>query len=1076
MMTMQKITKNGNVEQYFMEGEYYLSRDGKSRDPSVWIGNGAKTLGLEGKGVEVDDFKNMLDGFSPTGKKLTVNAGRENRTKLAVDCTNSAPKSVSIAMAYASPELRDAIIEASQAANAVSIGYLEKHLHVYTGKNGQDAVKAQGAAVASFTHFTSRALDPQMHHHNLVMMMAKREDGTWGGIDEAELRRHQKAAGAIYRSELAASLQNLGFGIEADSKNPEFGFKIVGIEDKAVEHMSKRRTEMLKWLKKHGKDPKDVAACQKAARHTREAKNEPSMQDMLEIWKISDKALGLNAQKIEQLTKAPAQNAEQSIDLAATLDKITEHESVFEEKDVVQAIAYKAAQLGGLRLSQIEELTRQALQDQSFDLGDQVRKKDRINAQDNAIKLDPFTPVENPNAKPRGIRATRHIYSTKNAVAREIAIYETFKEAQKDTKHNRSEAQVQAAIEAYQAKKSAELGKPVQMKQEQIDAVKHIATSGRAALVVGYAGTGKSFTMGCVRELEEAAGQKVIATALAGKAAGGLKEGASIKDGGTIASILIAIQSGQLVPDAKTTIILDEAGMVGAKDFYDLQRLAPNSKIIALGDHKQFQNIAGGNFFAGLQDLGFNAAKLTEITRQNADWHREAVLDFKDGLGAKALQAFADRGLMQWHDTEQDALQAIAKEYVQQQDSTGSTIDARQKLSLVSTNEHARIINKEVRKLLKERGEIDAVDYCVAFTAQNKSTNQEYDFTREISVGERVRFTKNNKMLGVMNGDLGTIKEIVPLQGDDYRLVIQKDNDKIVKLNLSEYSRLELGYAFTGHSSQGVTVQRAGVFLDPDMLTREAAYVLGSRSKNATMLHAVRGDSANLEEAMAQLARAVSRSGAKDWTLDYMSAEQREAFKEALRNESQPQKQAQRTGERTYNVDLSEPVAAKKIQDKAVEQSNTPQPQAQKQVKNTPEQQKQQEKEEGTLRNPIFKTLTAGATISIKKVAYADKDWAVLQEQDGRHYLYENKGVLAATFRDSEGSSKTLAEALKEREKIDAKLITGQDAKPISLKMSGETYTANANNNVSTGFGTNKRVCSVKNFSQTKKQTVGLTR
>ena len=71
---------------------------------------------------------------------------------------------------------------------------------------------------------------------------------------------------------------------------------------------------------------------------------------------------------------------------------------------------------------------------------------------------------------------------------------------------------------------------------EQRDALQHITRSGDLAMVVGYAGTGKSAMLGVAREAWESAGYQVRGAALSGIATESLEGGSGISSR-TLASL-----------------------------------------------------------------------------------------------------------------------------------------------------------------------------------------------------------------------------------------------------------------------------------------------------------------------------------------------------------------------------------------------------------------------------------------------------------------------------------------------------------------------------------------------------------
>ena len=858
------ITAGGRTVDYLKATEYYVNSAGDRRDATHWQGAGAKALGLAGLPVNARDFEKVLDGFGPKGERLTKNAGGSSREKLGFDCVNSPPKSVSLLMAFAPPHVRDELIAASEAANTQSLKFFERSLTIRTGQGGESLEPVAGLAVASFRHMASRNLSPQLHHHNAIAAAAMRQDGTWGNIDRAELLALHQTAGAIYQAELAKRLNALGFGIEEDTRN-DFAFRVKGISDEQEKPFSEGRAQILKWLRDRDLSPTDRAACQRAAYAVRQDKDEPAFKDLLKIWVRRGEDVALGAEAVEAIRAHEQQPAQ--IDPAAILAALTEQQSVFERKDLLKAVAIAAGRAGGMTLDDIEKTTDAILSGDAFELGAHVRKSDRITDElrkNEPVKLGAVDPLQKNRGRPAQKLKVRHLYTTPAAMREEIALRDDFKAATEDHRHDRSTDAIAQARAKYEAEMTEKIGKPVKMKAEQVAALEHVAQGGRQVLINGLSGTGKSFTMGAVRAMEEAAGQTVIGTALAGQASAGLKDGAAIKKGGTLASILQQARAGKLTLDAKTTIILDEAAMVGARQFRELQAVAPESKIVILGDRLQFQNIERGAWMGGLQDLGFQAAALTDIERQKIDWHREAVLNLKDGRGALALEAFQENGQVVIGDTREATLKQLARDY------TDDRTKAQEKIAMTSTHADAQAVNNEVRRLLIERGQLGAAPLDATFTTKDGA----HTFGREIREGERLRFTKNNKILGVFNGELATLTKIERLPFGDADLTLAHDNGKTVHLRLSEYSNMEHGYCGTAMGNQGASKHHAYAFLDADSMNKQAGYVLLSRSKQETKAYMTSDDCEDAADALAQMGRAISRDGSKDWTLDYATPEQ----------------------------------------------------------------------------------------------------------------------------------------------------------------------------------------------------------
>lgn len=857
---------------YLNETEYYTGKDGKPEGAAYWHGAAVQGLGLRNKTVNAKDLSNLLDGFSRHGEKLTKNAGTEQREKQGWDCPNSVPKSVSLLFAFSSPEQRSQIMAAIETANRESIHYLETQMTVRTGHNGDELEKCHGLAVASFVHYSSRELDAQLHCHNVISNLGMREDGTFGSLDGRELFENFHAAGAVFRSALAKELARLGFQCQPDKSGKSFDIK--GFSGEMLDGFSQSRKKMLAWLEKHGKSANDPKALDLAQRWARQKKRELPLNELEYLWGKKGEEYGLNQEYVNAIPKAAQpQNALSKINAAALLAELTKSKSTFTKKDVFQKVASVAAQNGGLRLAELEaEVARVLASQEAFALPTQEREQG-------------FQKLQS---------ETR--YTTPEMLRLEARLFQDFKNAWDDKQtHTRSESQIAQAKAQYEKAKSKQIGKPVKMTAEQEAALNHIAKGGRQVLLQGYSGTGKSFTMGAVRQLEEAAGQTVIGCALAGKAASGLGEGAGIADSRTIDSLLLAVKNGKIKPSKNNTLIVDEAAMIGSKKIRAIQEAFSEAKIIYLGDFQQYQAIEAGGWMLGLQQAFSGATgKLTEITRQTG-WHREAIEKIIEGNGGEALKMFSERKRIVELPTQLHVIEKIADDYITDPE------QMKEKLVMCSTHRATREINEAIRARLIKGGKLGATGHIATFTEKGHDT-PDIDFERELRLGDRLRFTNNNAQLRVMRGDGGEITALRALRGGDMELKIAHDNGRKIKLRLSEYNHFEHGYARTGHSSQGATVNRAFVYAEADATDMSALYVLLSRSRDKsaeqsgnTTIYATKDDlleapkldkegnpilgpDGQPKRQKSALARAIERTNYKDTSVGYLDAAAVEAI------------------------------------------------------------------------------------------------------------------------------------------------------------------------------------------------------
>jgi ATP-dependent exoDNAse (exonuclease V) alpha subunit len=100
------------------------------------------------------------------------------------------------------------------------------------------------------------------------------------------------------------------------------------------------------------------------------------------------------------------------------------------------------------------------------------------------------------------------------------------------------------------------------------------------------------------------------------------------------------------------------------------------------------------------------------------------------------------------------------------------------------------------------------------------------ELEKNFSKGEKIVFEKNDKKLGVNNGETGIIKSIDE-KGD---ILIDKDG-KEIKFNIKEYNYLNHGYALTTYKSQGQTSKNVIAYLDAKAQNFNSFYVTVTRAQ-----------------------------------------------------------------------------------------------------------------------------------------------------------------------------------------------------------------------------------------------------
>ena len=385
----------------------------------------------------------------------------------------------------------------------------------------------------------------------------------------------------------------------------------------------------------------------------------------------------------------------------------------------------------------------------------------------------------------------------------------------------------------------------------QRDALEHIIGSRDLALVVGYAGTGKSALLGVAREAWEAQGYQVRGAALSGIAAEGLEGGSGIVSR-TIASLEHSWMQGRDALTPRDVLVIDEAGMIGSRqmDRVLAHAVKGGAKVVLLGDAEQLQAIEAGAAFRALTQR-HGAAEITEIRRQRQGWQRDATRELATGRTGAALARYEAAGGLRGHETHGGACRALVDGW----DGVRRAEPQASQLMLAHTRADVAELNQLARERLRDAGEL-GVDQKVA-TERGE---------RAFAAGDRLMFLRNERSMGVKNGTLATVEKI-----DSSTLTVRLDgseqlvgNRRQVQFDLKDYAHIDHGYAATIHKSQGVTVDHAHL-LASEGLDRHAAYVGMSRHRETLAVHY----SAEHFKDRDQLTRTLSRDRAKDTTLDY---------------------------------------------------------------------------------------------------------------------------------------------------------------------------------------------------------------
>jgi len=865
----------------YYEADDYYSEGGEA--PSAWFGEGAEALGLSGE-VDRAAFAAALEGRLPNGDELGTVRNGEREHRPGWDITFSAPKSVSI-MAEVAGDRR--LIAAHDRAVKVALDYVQRHGAATRVRQGGEVrtVETGKLAVATFRHNTSRAQDPQLHTHSVILNATQDKAGNWRSVESLAFFRIYKDAGSVYHHALAAEARQIGYGTTAEGKGGTF--ELAGVPEAAIKTYSARGNQVEAVLAERGKTRADATAAEKATitLATRETKQHIEREELMPSWRAQADAIGFGEAERKALVAAAEAKAERMkpptladlgrVEAAATLAVASAARHLSERDSVFAASALEARageQAGGkASAAQIADAVSRAAK------GGELVARERGNGVRGFTTRETVATERRMLAIEHGGRDRALAPFDKREATRIVTTANFFAEAQG---HKWTDGQRSAAMGL-------------------------LTGRDRVAGVQGYAGTAKTTTvLATYAEGMRSAGFEVRAFAPTAAAAQLLGDAIGAQ-GETVAKAVLTGE--QLVTEASRrpeAWIVDEASMTGARDMAKMLSLAErsNARLVLVGDVKQLGSVTAGRAFGQLQDAGMRTFVLDKIVRQENQLTREAVEAAIAGDGKRALEALDKGGgfireageadvRRAWMARDFAALtpeqrartlvmdttregrelltEAIRAELRRDGTLTGDELRAATLESKGLTKEearHARSYEAGDRVTFRRDYERHGIDKGHAYRVEKvdaaanrielrdregRSIDWKLDkwgrgqvdsFTeaqRQFSAGDRVQFTRNDREAGRINGATATVTAIDTEQRT-MTLADTRGREHVLQLDQARDQHVRHGWVGTVHGSQGATADRSMTHLESfrtNTVDARSAYVAISRAKHAAIVY-----------------------------------------------------------------------------------------------------------------------------------------------------------------------------------------------------------------------------------------------
>ena len=750
MLSIGALSSAAQGASYYERDGYYAKDDPEHRNASGWAGKGAEELGLRGP-VDADTFRAVLEGKVPDGSGTEL--GRRGKDGEIIhrpgrDLTFSAPKSVSIA-ALIGGDRR--IVEAHDRAVAATLGWVERNAAETRMKDPDTGKMArvgdQKIVAATFRHDTSRNLDPQLHTHAVLANMVQGEDGKWRTMANEKLYESKMLLGALYRSELAASLARLGYGIE--KTHADGRFEIAGVPRETIEAFSSRRAEIEAAMEARelGSSADNPRLAERAALMTRAKKRDIDRDELRSVWQRQAADLGLDATAL--VAEAEGKSAVPVRDAAAPApesasggdrDRSSGRESAPDTappSPAAEAVAWAMAHLSEREavFARTNLLTAAlAHAPGSAAIGDVEREVAALE------KAGTLHAVNIPGAEDS--------LTTDQTVGEEREAVALWRGGQ---------GRGRAPLRGWQVQGHLNKG-PLTAGQK--DAVKLILSAkDRTIGVQGYAGTGKTTMLNRARTLAEKKGWRMAGLAPSASAAQTLASEAGI--GSETLQMFLArnagVAEGRLTKKgaremraafAKTILVVDEGSLASTVQARDLLRIANALRIprvVLVGDAKQLDAVDAGKPFAQLQAAGMQTATMDEIMRQRDPALKEAV---EASLKGDIQRAFAKLGSNVAEVKPDNIAGAVAARWLR------LDADARENTGVMAPSHALRQgINEHIRERLAREGRLHGPAMESERLVSKGYTNAEKSLAANYGRGDVVAFHRPYKRIGVEKGD-----------------------------------------------------------------------------------------------------------------------------------------------------------------------------------------------------------------------------------------------------------------------------------------------------------------------------------
>jgi len=563
---------------------------------------------------------------------------------------------------------------------------MEQYVQARIGGNAPAETSGQWI-VAKFEHDSARPVAgyaaPQLHTHAVFFNVTETEDGKAHAVQPRELYRTQQYGTAIYQSELAWRLKDLGYEIEPGKNGaPE----IQGYTREYLEASSPRSQQIKEHLAEQGVN--GAGAAQIAAHRTRDAKLALSQEEMLARHRGMAEAFGNQPERVIEAAKEKMHVVNQEHDarlrpvqsaMTFARDRNLEREAVVDERALMRDALKRS--MGQATFAEVQAHFEERVQK-----GDLIEVKTAVGRS--------FTTPEMMTLEHDNIERMRAGQGK----------YQPLAEHEQNVEHlnNGQRQAVNTILES----------------RDQITGLQ------------GAAGAGKTTSLAALREAAEKEGYTVEGLAPTSRAAYQLEE-AGIKS----ATLQHHLAQGDHAHNGgRHLYFVDESSLASTKQVHDFfERLKENERVVLVGDTRQHQAVDAGKPFEQLQEAGMRTARLDDIVRQKDPALRETVEQLARGDVREAIGALDRQGRVHEIADPQERMREIAREYAERPEGT----------LVISPDNKSRVaLNGMIHRELQERGAVASDEHQVkVLIPRQDMTGADRAWAAQYETGDMVRYT-----------------------------------------------------------------------------------------------------------------------------------------------------------------------------------------------------------------------------------------------------------------------------------------------------------------------------------------------